>query len=75
MQPELAITKFRKDVVHLEEDGFEESDKEEENEKPVKTGLAEQLVEETQGIGGALPDSLSDATPERGTCATRFGAY
>src|SRR5438552_15832200 len=34
VQPELAITKFRKAVVHLEEDGVEESDKEEENEKP-----------------------------------------
>src|SRR5438128_1298838 len=64
----------RKDVVHLQEDRCEETDEEEEKQKPVETGLAEQPMEETQSVDGALPHGLTDATQERGSCAIRFVA-
>src|SRR6266545_2123455 len=68
MQAQHAITKLRKDIIHLQEDGFEKSDQKKENEDASKSRLPDEPLEELDGVGRALPHCLGDASPEAGGC-------
>ena len=67
MKAQHAITKFRKDIIHLQEDGFEKPDQKKEDEDASKSRLPDETPQELGGIDRALPDGLSDASPEAGS--------
>ena len=66
MKAQFPIAKFRKDIIHLQEDGFQKPDQKKEDEDASKSGLPDETLEELGGIDRALPDGLSDASPEAG---------
>src|SRR3954451_21871698 len=65
VRPQLAIAEFRKDVIDLEKDRFEESDEEKENKNAGKCRLAEQAFEKLNGFGCATLHRPRDAAEER----------
>src|SRR5436309_4892353 len=64
VHPEFANAELRKYVIHLQKDGFEKSDEEEEHKQPVKTGLADQSPKKMRCIDRALLHRFPDAGPE-----------
>src|SRR4030095_7364706 len=68
MKAQHAITKFRKDIIHLQEDGFEKSDQKKENKDASESRLSNEPPEQSDGVGRALPHRLGDASDEAGCC-------
>ena len=66
MQSHLAIAKLRKDIIQLEKDRLQESDEEEKHQQPVECGLADQAMEQGDGIGSAFPRGPRDLCPKSG---------
>src|SRR5438874_4428576 len=68
MQAQHAITKLWKDIIHLQEDGFEKSDQEKEDEDASESRLSDEPPEKPDGVDRALPHRLGDASAKAGCC-------
>ena len=66
VEAELANAPLREHVVHLEKNGFEESDEEEESKQPVEGRLTNQAPKKLRGSDRAFSHRLSDAGPKGG---------
>src|SRR6266536_424464 len=64
VEPELANTELRKHIIHLQTDGFEKSDEEEEKKQPVEAGLTDQPPKKMRCVDGALPHRPPNAFPK-----------
>src|ERR1700686_5522643 len=50
VQSHLAIAEFREDVIHLQKNGFQESDEEKEHQQTVKSGLPDQTTKKRDRV-------------------------
>ena len=75
IHPEFANAELRKNVIHLQKDGFEKSDEEEENKQPIEAGLTDQPPEKITCVDGTLPHRLADAAPKRRLTLPRFDPH
>src|ERR1041385_6724223 len=64
IQTELATAELRKYIIHLQKNGFEESDKEKKNEQPIEARLADEPSEEIDSVDCALADGRSEPAPK-----------
>src|ERR1700736_899142 len=72
VQSHLAIAELREDVIHLQKNGFQESDEEKEHQQAVKSGLPDQATKKGERVVRAFLDGSRNSCPKAGVSGVHF---